>query len=118
MSSNVFLLDSCLFAIIIGIGYLCLLCLPQKAEKEKCAEWNMSGSYHNDDSSYYHQKLRGYPRNNHDDQKYKHTTRESAEREKDRMQRQGVPGSQRLNVYYNQELDGWFVGRSSWKRNY
>ena len=56
------------------------------------------------------------PNNNHDQQKYKHATRESAEAEIQRMQRMGVKGSERLKAYYNSELDGWYVGRSKYDR--
>ena len=56
------------------------------------------------------------PRNNHDDRKYPHTSRESVEMEVRRMKRHGYEGSDRLNVYYNESMHAWFVGRSS--RNY
>jgi hypothetical protein len=47
--------------------------------------------------------------NNHDEEKYKHSSRESAEAEARRMQ-QGE--SRKVNAYYNHELRGWYVGRS------
>jgi hypothetical protein len=49
------------------------------------------------------------PRNNHDDEKVKHPSQESAQAEARRMQ---AGGSRTLNVYYNRELDGWYIGRS------
>jgi hypothetical protein len=49
------------------------------------------------------------PRNNHDDVKYKHSSRELAEAEARRMQ---AGESRRVNAYYNRELNGWYVGRS------
>eukprot|EP00978_Attheya_sp_CCMP212_P040721 scaffold225471_cov48-Attheya_sp.AAC.1 len=52
--------------------------------------------------------------NNHDNLKYPHPTRESANREVLRMQTQGYEGSARLNVYYNSDREAWFVGKSSW----
>ena len=52
------------------------------------------------------------PNNNHDDQKNKHSSSQSAEAEVRRMQRARYAGSERLNVYYNRERDGWFVGKS------
>jgi hypothetical protein len=54
------------------------------------------------------------PGNNHDHLKHKHRTREFANEEVRRMQRQGYGESERLNVYYNRELDGWYVGRRQW----
>jgi hypothetical protein len=51
-------------------------------------------------------------RNNHDDQKQKHTCQEEAEAEISRMRRNNYADSDRLNAYYNYELQGWFVGRS------
>jgi hypothetical protein len=54
------------------------------------------------------------PRNNHDDTKVKHESRQAAEREIRRMQTVGLPGSERLNAYYNEDRGGWFVGRSKW----
>lgn len=58
-------------------------------------------------------------RNNHDHGKHKHDTQESAETEvrrlkkKNEMQQTGCEDNDRLNTYYNSELCGWFVGRSS-----
>jgi hypothetical protein len=49
--------------------------------------------------------------NNHDHLKYKHGTRQGAQAEVDRMRGLGYEDSERLNVYYNDELGGWFVGR-------
>ena len=54
------------------------------------------------------------PHNNHDHNKRMHATRCEAESMVDRMRRSGVPDSERLNVYYNKQRNGWFVGRSSW----
>ena len=53
--------------------------------------------------------------NNHDNIKFKHSTQASAEAEVRRMQGARYDGSERLNVYYNRDLGGWFVGRG-WKR--
>ena len=51
------------------------------------------------------------PRNNHDDRKHKHASAESAEAEVKRMQRNDYEDSDRLTVYYNQQLNGFFVGK-------
>ena len=52
------------------------------------------------------------PRNNHDQQKFKHSTRASAEAEIRRMKESGCYDEcERLNTYYNDEYEGWFVGR-------
>lgn len=52
------------------------------------------------------------PRNNHDHLKKMHASLEDAELEIGRMKWLGLPGSDRLNAYYNAHLGGWFVGRS------
>lgn len=52
--------------------------------------------------------------NNHDNLKHKHPTKESAEREIHRMKSVGKDGCERLNAYYNDGLDGWYVGNSHW----
>ena len=49
--------------------------------------------------------------NNHDNCKVKHRTRQDAETEADRMRRRGYEGSERLNTYYNPDLQGWYVGK-------
>jgi hypothetical protein len=54
------------------------------------------------------------PKNNHDHTKVKHESRQTAEREIQRMQRTGRHDSERLNAYYNDDRNGWFVGRSKW----
>ena len=54
------------------------------------------------------------PHNNHDHRKRPHSTREAAEREVQRMQLLGVEECERLNVYKNEQLGCWFVGRSKW----
>lgn len=51
------------------------------------------------------------PRNNHDHLKCKYATREEAESMVRRMKRANCDGSERLNVYYNRELEGWYVGK-------
>jgi hypothetical protein len=52
------------------------------------------------------------PNNNHDAQKFKHDARSGAEAEVRRMKRDGsYQDTNRLNVYYNRELNGWYVGR-------
>jgi hypothetical protein len=55
------------------------------------------------------------PGSNHDHLKYKHSSRRSAELEVTRMKMAGYDESERLNVYFNRELDGWYVGRG-WRR--
>ena len=52
--------------------------------------------------------------NNHDHLKHKHPTQEMAEREIRRMKSVGKDGCERLNAYYNNERDGWYVGRGQW----
>ena len=54
------------------------------------------------------------PRKNHDNNKVMHPSRWSAEKEKKRLKRVGFEGSEKLNVYFNKELRGWFVGKSKW----
>ena len=50
--------------------------------------------------------------NNHDHLKVKHSTQASAEAEVRRMTKSGrYEECERLNVYYNDEYEGWFVGR-------
>ena len=51
---------------------------------------------------------------NHDHMKHQHASRESAIAEVNRMQQHGYEGSGRLNVYYNRQLEGWYVGRSKY----
>ena len=51
------------------------------------------------------------PHNNHDGQKFKHSSQLSARSEVRRMQREGYNESHRLVHYYNKELDGWYVGK-------
>ena len=53
---------------------------------------------------------------NHDAQKYRHVSRASAEREILRMRQNShiYEGTERLNAYYNDEFNAWFVGRSRW----
>mmetsp|Transcript_7824 Transcript_7824/g.7374 ORF Transcript_7824/g.7374 Transcript_7824/m.7374 type:complete len:101 (+) Transcript_7824:63-365(+) len=55
------------------------------------------------------------PRNNHDDSKHKHASAKSAEAEVERMQRNDYEDSDRLNVYYNKQLKGFFVGKRQGK---
>ena len=52
--------------------------------------------------------------NNHDHLKVKHGTQRDVQAEVDRMRREGREGSERLNVYYNDERKGWYVGKG-WK---
>ena len=52
--------------------------------------------------------------NNHDHLKHRHSTQEEAEREIRRMRSVGKDGCERLNAYYNNERDGWYVGRGQW----
>ena len=50
--------------------------------------------------------------NNNDYQKHKHPSRDSADSEVLRMKRAGVyVDCERLKIYYNRGIDGWFVGR-------
>jgi hypothetical protein len=69
----------------------------EKKREKDFSDYGSGGIYHSN------------PGNNHDDQKYQHPSRESAEREARRMQ-QGE--SRKVNAYYNHELGGWYVGRS------
>ena len=57
---------------------------------------------------------RSNPYNNHDDQKHPHDSYDSANNEKNRMIRKDYPGSEKLTVYYNDELGKYFVGRKKW----
>ena len=54
-------------------------------------------------------------RNNHDHLKVKHKTQRDAQAEVDRMRREGYEGSEKLNEYYNDERNGWYVGNKGWK---
>ena len=54
-------------------------------------------------------------RNNHDHLKVKHETQRDAQAEVDRMRREGYEGSEKLNEYYNDERNGWYVGNKGWK---
>ena len=55
------------------------------------------------------------PENNHDDKKFRHKSRDSAQREIQRMQASGhYEGTDRLVAYYNPGLGAWFVGRSKY----
>jgi len=56
------------------------------------------------------------PNINHDHLKFKHSTRANAEEEVGRMKKSGrYDECERLNVYYNDEYESWFVGRG-WRR--
>jgi hypothetical protein len=50
-------------------------------------------------------------RNNHDHLKHKHATQSEAKAEVRRMKAANYDGCERLNAYYNPDLDGWYVGR-------
>jgi hypothetical protein len=50
---------------------------------------------------------------NHDHQKWSYHTREGAEIAGKRMHDQRCESWERLNVYYNDELDDWFIGKGS-----
>jgi hypothetical protein len=52
-------------------------------------------------------------RNNHDHQKIRYYSRDAAEIVKKRMQDQKCYSWESLNVYYNDDLDAWFIGKSS-----
>lgn len=49
--------------------------------------------------------------NNHDHKKIPHPSKESAEKEVERMRRRKYQGSDKLNSYYNSDREQWFVGR-------
>lgn len=62
----------------------------------------------------YHQREEYHFRhNNHDDQKRSYYSREDAEVVRRRMQDQECDSWERLNVYYNDERDAWFIGNCS-----
>lgn len=46
--------------------------------------------------------------------KRKYSTRDDAERVIRRMQENGCVGGYRLCTYYNEEYEGWFVGKSKY----
>lgn len=50
----------------------------------------------------------------HDNIKKRHPSRRSAELAILRMRGQNLPGSERLNAYYNEKYDAWFVGKSKY----
>ena len=50
--------------------------------------------------------------NNHDDKKIPYGIREDAEERMERMINARCDGWKRLNVYYNDDYEAWFVGRS------
>jgi len=63
-----------------------------------------------------HNNHNNHNSNNHDDRKFKHSTRASAEAEVRRMTMSGdYDECERLNVYRNDEFGGWYVGRG-WRR--
>lgn len=117
-------------AIVIGLAIVAFIFFfPDVKEKNDKKEQEREERRRHQDNQYYqasysarrrseptHKTAISYsnPHNNHDHQKRKHETRASAEREVDRMRWKGLPDSERMNVYYNDELDGWFVGRSRW----
>eukprot|EP00966_Prymnesium_polylepis_P309037 7141162-Prymnesium_polylepis.1 len=49
--------------------------------------------------------------NNHDDCKRKYGSKAAADRVVARMRSQGVPHAERLNSYFNEERNGWYVGK-------
>ena len=105
-------------AIIFAMIRWLLRCFSMKEQKKE-EERKLGG----DDKRDYLRKSRTYcenisysnPYNNHDHDKQPHFSRESAELEVARMKRMQLPGHERLNVYYNEELGAWFVGRSKFK---
>lgn len=77
----------------------------QRAEEEHQGLWHRS--MHRD-AAY------SNPSNNHDHLKYKHSTRQEAVNEMQRMKQSAYyEETERLNVYYNRELNGWYIGRSN-----
>ena len=67
-----------------------------------------SRSYH--DNTLPHFPPRYSNTNNHDHTKRRYSTRSGAEAVVNRMQRNGCDPNSTLNVYYNDELDAYFVG--------
>ena len=55
-----------------------------------------------------------HPNNNHDHVKHPHASRGDATAEVRRMQQCGYDDSARLNVYYNRQLEAWYVGRGAY----
>ena len=114
--------------VVLGVGLVAWLILREREEQQSRQNYSYdeSNNYDSSDarrrrqqhSSTYEDYSGHYntsnPYNNHDHLKKRHLTRESAEQEKRRMQSLGLSGSERLNVYKNEELGGWFVGRSKW----
>lgn len=114
--------------VVIGVGVATWYYCEESPEPEKQRERERERSYQRQqeqrEREYRYREARTHrafhstaysnPRNNHDNQKRMHATESEAHDVIDRMQMQGVPDSERLNAYYNSELGGWFVGRSSW----
>jgi|DEB0MinimDraft_10_1074344.scaffolds.fasta_scaffold383095_1 cell division protein YceG involved in septum cleavage len=55
-----------------------------------------------------------YLTKNHDHLKIKHSSKEKAISAMNKLKQKNIQGSERLQVYYNPNLKGWFVGKSSW----
>lgn len=106
------------FALIVGIGVGFLAWLFSGPQEEEPRRASSDYGYRNNERNFSYECGRSYgvsnPRNNHDHQKKRHATREDAELEVFRMKLLGVEGCERLNVYKNEQLDSWFVGRSKW----
>jgi len=96
--------------IAIYVGY-CIIAFTVKVLRS-CF---FSSSEHGETQPLSPQTRYSNPNNNHDDRKFKHSTRASAEAEVGRMKSGRYDESERLKVYYNRELEGWFVGRG-WRR--
>lgn len=96
-------------ALFISFWLLVYLCIETSREKKKEALRQTNNRYRNESQIRY-----SNPHNNHDDQKYKHTTRESAKQEVHRMISCGYEGSHKLKVYFNRENEGWYVGKSAY----
>jgi hypothetical protein len=95
--------------VLVAVGIAALWMHWQFSKEEKREEERESSSLHCDT---YHPVNYSNPRNNHDDRKIKYPTQEAAESAVRGMQRSGRDGSERLKVYYNHKLEGWYVGRS------
>jgi hypothetical protein len=54
--------------------------------------------------------------NNHDHTKRMHSSRNAADSTIARMINQGVPNGERLVSYFNEDLNGWFVGNARDRR--
>ena len=103
--------------VIIALGYQLYSWWRERhrAEEELCSDY---ARYQYSQQGLEKDEIRRYTAknsNNHNHCKFKHGTQWGAQAEVDRMRSLGYEDSERLNVYYNENLKGWFVGRG-WKR--